>query len=87
MIANPIFLHKATAEYEQLPGWDEDISGVRSFEDLPEAARGYIRYIEGRLGIPVVLIGVGPARDQVIPGTGSAAGAGVRSERPEQQLV
>ena len=80
-------LHKATAEYEQLPGWDEDISGVRSFEDLPEAARGYIRYIEERLGIPIVLIGVGPARDQVIPGTGSAAGAGVRSERAEQQLV
>src|SRR3954464_15206177 len=59
-------LHKATAVYEQLSGWDEDIVGVRRFEDLPEAAQDYLGYIERFVGVPIVLVGVGPARDQVI---------------------
>jgi adenylosuccinate synthase len=59
-------LHKATAVYEQVPGWDEDITGVRRFEDLPEAAQNYLGYIEKFVGVPIVLVGVGPARDQVI---------------------
>jgi adenylosuccinate synthase len=79
-------LHKATAEYERLPGWEEDISGVRAFEDLPEAAQSYLRYIENFLGIPIVLVGVGPARDQVIRIDRSARNA-ARGERAEQQLV
>jgi adenylosuccinate synthase len=59
-------LHKATAVYEQVPGWDEDITEVRRFEDLPEAAQDYLGYIERFVGVPIVLVGVGPARDQVI---------------------
>jgi adenylosuccinate synthase len=59
-------LHKSTAVYEQLPGWDEDITGVRRFEDLPQAAQDYLKYIETFVGVPIVLVGVGPARDQVI---------------------
>jgi len=59
-------LHKATAVYEQLDGWDEDITAVRRFEDLPQAAQDYLHYIENWVGVPIVLIGVGPARDQVI---------------------
>jgi adenylosuccinate synthase len=59
-------LHKATGVYEQLPGWDEDITGVRAFEDLPQTAQEYLRYIEKFVGVPIVLVGVGPARDQVI---------------------
>ena len=59
-------LHHASAEYEQLPGFDEDISGVRSEADLPEAAREYLRYISDFVGVPVTLIGVGPGREQVI---------------------
>jgi adenylosuccinate synthase len=59
-------LHKATAVYEQVPGWDEDITGVRRFEDLPQAAQDYLNYIEEFVGVPIVLVGVGPARDQVI---------------------
>jgi adenylosuccinate synthase len=59
-------LHKATAVYEQLPGWDEDITTVRRFEDLPQAAQDYLHYIENWVGVPIVLVGVGPARDQVI---------------------
>jgi adenylosuccinate synthase len=59
-------LHKATAVYEQVPGWDEDITDVRRFEDLPQAAQDYLEYIEKFVGVPIVLVGVGPARDQVI---------------------
>ena len=59
-------VHKARAEFEMLPGWDEDISGARSLDDLPAAARSYVDYIADFLGIPIILAGVGPARDQVI---------------------
>ena len=59
-------LHKATGTYTELPGWEEDISGARSLEDLPQAAREYVEYIEDFLGVPVVLVGVGPGRDQMI---------------------
>ena len=59
-------LHHATAEYEELPGWDEDISACRSEEELPEAAREYLRFISDFVGVPIKLVGVGPARDEVI---------------------
>ena len=59
-------LHHASAEYDELPGFEEDITGARSEEDLPAAAREYLRYIADFVGVPVVLIGVGPGREQVI---------------------
>jgi adenylosuccinate synthase len=59
-------VHKARAEYEMLPGWQEDIGGARTLDDLPPAARSYLDYISDFLGVPIVLAGVGPARDQVI---------------------
>jgi len=59
-------LHKASGTYTELPGWEEDISGARSLDDLPQAAREYVEYIEDFLGVPVVLVGVGPGRDQMI---------------------
>ena len=52
--------------YEELPGWTEDISGVRSRDALPAAARDYVAQIEGRLKVPVTFIGVGPGREQAI---------------------
>jgi adenylosuccinate synthase len=59
-------LHHSAAEYEDLRGWDEDISGCRSVEELPEAAREYLLFISDFLGVPIKLVGVGPARDEVI---------------------
>jgi adenylosuccinate synthase len=59
-------LHHAKAEYVDMPGWDEDITGARSIEDLPEACRNYLDFISESLGVPIVLIGVGPERSQVI---------------------
>ncbi len=52
--------------YEELSGWAEDISVVRSRGDLPLAAREYVARIEERVGVPVTLIGVGPEREQAI---------------------
>jgi adenylosuccinate synthase len=59
-------LHTAAAEYEELPGWDEDISGTRSESDLPREARDYLAAISHHAGVPINVIGVGPGRDQVI---------------------
>jgi adenylosuccinate synthase len=59
-------LHHAGGIYEELPGWDEDISDCRSEEDLPQAARDYLAFISDCVGVPVALISVGPGRDQVI---------------------
>ena len=52
--------------YEVLPGWSEPIEGARRIEDLPPAARDYVRFIEQQLGVPADLIGVGPDRDATI---------------------
>jgi len=59
-------LHHAVGEYEELEGWTEDITGARTLEELPQAARDYLKYIEDQTGVPVVLVGVGPGREQVI---------------------
>jgi adenylosuccinate synthase len=59
-------LHGAAAEYEELPGFDGDISGARSEDDLPAEARDYLRFLEEHLNVPVRLVGVGPGRDQVV---------------------
>ncbi|MEU7811554.1 adenylosuccinate synthase [Pseudonocardia sp. NPDC049154] len=59
-------IHHAVPVYEELPGWFEDISGVREFDDLPAAARDYVHRIEELTGAPVSAIGVGPGRDQTI---------------------
>ncbi|MGH2783849.1 MAG: adenylosuccinate synthase [Actinomycetota bacterium] len=58
--------HKCEPVYEELPGWQGDITGVRSFEDLPAEARDYVRRVEEVAGVPVTLVSVGPARDQTV---------------------
>jgi adenylosuccinate synthase len=59
-------VHKASGSYEELPGWGEDIGEARRIEDLPPEARDYLDLVSDSVGVPVVLVGVGPARDQVI---------------------
>jgi len=71
-------LHHALPEYHEMPGWTEDISAARSEEDLPDAAREYLRFVSEYVGVPIVLIGVGPGRDQVI-WTGDAESSVIRS--------
>lgn len=52
--------------YETLPGWQEDLMGIRRWEDLPQAAQDYVLFIEQITGVPVRWISVGPERNQVI---------------------
>ena len=52
--------------YETLPGFDESVEEVTDFDDLPDAARNYLRFIEDILDVPVVLVSVGPKRSQTI---------------------
>ena len=66
-------LHHAVGEYEELPGWWEDISECRSWEELPQTARDYLDYIAEQVGVPIVLVGVGPGREQILWNEASAA--------------
>ena len=52
--------------YRSFEGWDSSLSSARSFEDLPQAARDYVSWIEDELEVPADLIGVGPERDATI---------------------
>jgi adenylosuccinate synthase len=59
-------LHAAEPEYEDLPGFDQDIGECRSESELPPEARDYLDFIAENVGVPIRLVGVGPGRDQVI---------------------
>ncbi|WP_028315342.1 adenylosuccinate synthase [Desulfatibacillum aliphaticivorans] len=59
-------LAKCKPVYETMPGWTEDISGVRNFDDLPENARNYLNRVEELLGAPIKIISVGPGRDETM---------------------
>ena len=56
----------ATPKYIEVPGWQEDISGCRSFDELPAAAKDYIKLIEDLSGVRVSIVAVGPDREQTI---------------------
>ncbi len=58
--------HHAKPIYEMLPGWTEDISAARKFEDLPVNAQKYVEYLEKISGAPMSAIGVGQHRDATI---------------------
>ena len=59
-------LHHAAGEYVELEGWAEDLGECRTESDLPAAAREYLRFVSEFVRVPVVLVGVGPGRDDVI---------------------
>lgn len=58
--------HHAKPVYEVLDGWWEDISGCRTFEELPAAAQAYVLRVEELIGARVSAIGVGPGRHEII---------------------
>ncbi|WP_306536529.1 adenylosuccinate synthase [Geobacter sp.] len=64
--ANLAVFEKCQPVYEEIPGWKCDISGARRFEDLPEKARQYVHRLEELTGCPIVLVSVGPGRDQTM---------------------
>jgi len=59
-------LHKVRPVYETLPGWQSEITEAERIEDLPAAARDYVRFVERLAGVPVSFVSVGPAREQTV---------------------
>jgi adenylosuccinate synthase len=73
-------LHHATGEYVDFEGWQEDLGKCRSEAELPAAARTYLNFISEQTRVPVVLIGVGPGREQIIwTGTGQERSTAIRA--------
>ena len=59
-------LKKAKPVYETLPGWKEDIRGIKEYDKLPENCRKYIEFIEKELGVPITMVSNGPGRHEII---------------------
>jgi len=59
-------LHKAKPVYEELPGWRTELSDATEAHHLPDAATRYVELLQEQVGVPIRLIGVGPARDQYV---------------------
>ncbi|KAL3675013.1 hypothetical protein R1sor_024961 [Riccia sorocarpa] len=59
-------LESVEVQYEEMPGWTEDISLARQYEELPAAAQAYVERIEQLTGLPIRFIGVGPGREALI---------------------
>jgi adenylosuccinate synthase len=64
--ANLETLDDCTVEYKSCEGWEGDITKVREFAELPQAAQDYVLAIEKLVGVPIKYIGVGPSRDDII---------------------
>ena len=59
-------LEKVEPIYTELQGWDQDISGITAWEELPDTAQSYIQFIENYLGVPFKIISTGPKRNETI---------------------
>jgi adenylosuccinate synthase len=59
-------LHKAVPVYEELPGWETDLTGVTRKGELPPQALDYVAFLAEQVGVPITLVGVGPGRDQFL---------------------
>ncbi len=59
-------LNRAKPVFEVLPGWKQDIRGIKKYEDLPENCRKYIEFIEKELGYPIKIVSNGPKREDII---------------------
>jgi adenylosuccinate synthase len=64
--ANPKILERCVPHYQEMPGWPEAISNIRDFRKLPSNAQKFVQQIESIIGIPITMISVGAARDQII---------------------
>ena len=62
----PFLFENTQPVYEDVPGWKEDITGIKEFSKLPENLKSYIKYIEDFTGVPITIISVGPDREETI---------------------
>lgn len=59
-------LKKAKPVYKVLPGWKQEIKGIRNYDELPENCKKYIEFIEAEIGVPVTMVSNGPGREDII---------------------
>ena len=59
-------LEKIKPVYKTLPGWNQDISGIRNFDDLPQEAKNYLNFLSEECSFKIKLVSVGPKRSQTI---------------------
>jgi adenylosuccinate synthase len=59
-------LHAAVPVYEELPGWQVDLTGVTERHQLPAEAATYLSFLEEQVGVPITYVGVGPGREQFV---------------------
>jgi adenylosuccinate synthase len=69
--ADPEALAQAEPEYEELDGWQTDISGAKALEEMPRAARDYVAAVEAAVGTTVDMVTVGRGRGQIARRTGN----------------
>jgi adenylosuccinate synthase len=59
-------LAECEAVYEEMPGWQEELTAISSYDQLPEQAKKYVERIEELTKVPISILAVGPGRDQTI---------------------
>ena len=59
-------LAKAKPVYEVLPGWKQDIRGIKNYDELPENCRKYIEFVEKEIETPITMVSNGPGRNEII---------------------
>lgn len=52
--------------WQTLPGWKQDIRGIKSYDELPQACRNYVEFIEAQIGVPIRMVSNGPGRDEIL---------------------
>lgn len=64
--ASDRILRECKPVYATLPGWKKDISQIKTYDELPENAKKYIEFIEKEVGVPIVIVSIGPDKNQTI---------------------
>ena len=59
-------LEKAKPVLKTLPGWNKEIRGIRTYDELPENCKAYIEFVEEQIGYPITMVSNGPGRDDII---------------------
>lgn len=59
-------LERCKPVLEVLPGWKQDIRGITRYQDLPEACRNYVEFIEKQIGVPITMVSNGPGRNELL---------------------
>jgi adenylosuccinate synthase len=59
-------MHQVTPIYETLKGWKQSLADCTTYEDLPQQARTYIKFLSDQIGVPITMVGVGPGRTQLV---------------------